>query len=692
MCLAIAGLATSGCRDGEIAAPSPESPAVRRAAASSEAAERADPVAQLRSYENRQRASVDFARLAPGDRVTGSNPFDIVRVPASATSEERFVGILRGADAVVLLDATGTELARLGAPRSPTGLAMAPDGEVYVSGEDSATVARYRANRSLERTGEVTLPGALAIVDIALGPEGILYAVEEFDGRILARSGRDVHEVDRCGGPLRVVREGDYLVVDCLLDRAIVVYPVDRRGMPASSPIARIQHDGPIWAIAAGTVASGLIIAAAGVEDHPLDRSDGSFGYIDSFVYMYEVDRKSGQVERWAAVNVAEHGLVTPKWLALTVSRAGHDSPANGAISVDVAGYGSGRRLALTFASRDAEVAVAGTDLPPGTAALARGEAGVVAANPLLDAWVAKRGDTTRVVSVAGPPRQAQLRLGEALFFTTLMAPWNPSNGHLSRFTCETCHFEGYVDGRTHFTGRGMVHATTKPLLGLFNNRPHFSRALDRTMATMVHNEFRVANRGSGRDSWFSLDTTGFPWLAHVGDLPPTLSPIYLRGALMNFLMEFTHRANPAVAGRRGFDDRERSGAEIFEQRCEGCHNARLIADAATSRVPPRDWEKLIFSAQGPIVWGRAEYRKTGVEPYVHDRGARVPSLRRLYKKRPYFTNGSAANLAAVLQSIRVGTDPNSGQPGFLHAGEGAGLHALSDGEQRALLAFLRLL
>ncbi len=95
------------------------------------------------------------------------------------------------------------------------------------------------------------------------------------------------------------------------------------------------------------------------------------------------------------------------------------------------------------------------------------------------------------------------MHLGEALFFTTLMGPWNKSDGPLSRFTCETCHFEGYVDGRTHHTGRGDVHAVTKPLLGLFNNRPHFSRALDPDLVSVAFNEFRVAGAKSGRDPWY---------------------------------------------------------------------------------------------------------------------------------------------------------------------------------------------
>jgi cytochrome c peroxidase len=57
------------------------------------------------------------------------------------------------------------------------------------------------------------------------------------------------------------------------------------------------------------------------------------------------------------------------------------------------------------------------------------------------------------------------------------------------------------------------------------------------------------------------------------------------------------------------------------------------------------------------VVWGKAQYEKTGILPYVHELGARVPSLRRLYKKKPYFTNGSAKTLDAVVESAGFGPD-----------------------------------
>lgn len=87
-------------------------------------------------------------------------------------------------------------------------------------------------------------------------------------------------------------------------------------------------------------------------------------------------------------------------------------------------------------------------------------------------------------------------------------------------------------------------------------------------------------------------------------------------------------------------------------------------------------------------MWASAEYQKTGVTPYVHDSGARVPSLRRLYLKWPHFTNGSANTSGDVLGAARFDATR------FFHANAppDSGLHALSAAEVHDLDAFLDLL
>jgi len=307
----------------------------------------------------------------------------------------------------------------------------------------------------------------------------------------------------------------------------------------------------------------------------------------------------------------------------------------------------------------------------------------MLAADPLLDRWARldAEGGWALVPIEADDPRTEAERVGEALLFTTLMAPRASAQGRGSRFTCETCHFEGTVDGRVHFTGRGEVYASTKTLRGLVGNQPHFSRALDRTTTGMIHNEFRVANANTPQDPWFALDVADVPWLG-VLTAQEHYEPEALRGAVLEFLAAFTPERNPATSGRTAFSALEREGAARFEAACEGCHQARTIADDATTRLAPGAWEAAIFG-DGRVLWGSDDRYRTGVEPYVHDDGPRVPSLRRLWVKRPYLTQGTAADLDAVLGAVRLGTDE-------VHAG-GSGT-PLSSEDRHALAAFLDLL
>jgi len=60
-----------------------------------------------------------------------------------------------------------------------------------------------------------------------------------------------------------------------------------------------------------------------------------------------------------------------------------------------------------------------------------------------------------------------------------------------------------------------------------------------------------------------------------------------------------------------------------------------------------------IYEGEKDLVWGAPFYTKTGIKPYVHRAGARVPSLRRVKQKYPYFTNGSSRTLRDLLSRFR---------------------------------------
>ncbi|HET7542403.1 MAG TPA: hypothetical protein VFK05_21185 [Polyangiaceae bacterium] len=687
-CLVVAVSARRGASTPRSLAPS----AAPRAAPSIELDAVSAARERLEQFEAERRRTFDFAHLPPANRSHGADPYALAALDA-----RHVVGVLRGASALVLLDARLQELQRIAVPGGAVSVAVSDSGEIWVAAEASSTLLRFRFDgQRLTRSGQLTLPKILGVRALASGTRGILYALDVHDGELLtldSSKATPVLEVRHVGhGPLSLRRVGELLIVDLLLDHSLVVYRLSAQGRILEQR-ARVQHDGPIWGFDAAALDDGrLLLVAAGVEDHPLDRSQGFFGYVDSFVFCYLLPKTGAMVALWQR-NVAELGVVTPKAPLLSV--AGERARAF------VTGYGSDRALELYFdVASHSEPRAQSEPFFPGTSAALRLPSGEIAlADPLLDAWLLRpaqgeRAEPAALVAVTAeqaPLSPSEERLGEALFFTTLMAPNNSSEGAHSRFSCETCHFEGYVDGRVHYTGRENVRVATKPLRGLFNNRPHFSRALDQDLSTVSHHEFRVAGKGNGKDPWFSLETEHYPWLRTLGVSDSILDPERLRRALMAFLMGFSHTTNPAVVGRERFSAEEERGALLFREQCASCHAARLQSDVAESAVSFDAWQRAIFSPEGAIVWASADYQKTGVTPYVHESGTRVPSLRRAAAKWPHFTNGSADSLLDVVRRARI----IDGR--FLHDGAPRdttlqSVRAFSPDEARELTAFLELL
>jgi hypothetical protein len=686
-------LSLTACRRSEAPRAAPSASA---SATPAQRPEIATALATLRSEEEALRARTDFATLLPSSRALGANPYALIALPrtpgrAQGELEARYVGLLRGDGSVVALDGRLNELGSAPAPKSSSALALGPGGDIFVVGPLAQRIARYRTEHgSLDELPSLALPSDA--VPRALAGDQRTLVVADFAGdRLFFATASDVVRASApgapalrgtptCRGPIRLALTPRWLAVACLFDHAIVLY---RREREVFGPeVLRITHDGPFFGLSLLEDGAELLIGAGGVEDHPLERKDKVFGYIDSFAYLYRL-RQDGALSRLLAANVSEFGVVTPKIARL--------ERRNEQLWFTLIGYGSDRWVELAFDAGVAKppraVVHAGV---PGCADAVLEEGNAICANPLFDAWV----ELSEPAAVrAARPRDAsdpvaRTRLGEALFFTTLMAPDASSEGRLSRFTCETCHFEGGTDGRVHHSGRAAIRVSTRPLFGLLNAAPHFSRAHDPDLTSVSHNEFSVANRGNPVDPWFSLEPERFPWLAELGVPGASIAPLDLRRALLEFLGRFSHEENPAALARaeRRFTSDEALGAALFRKHCERCHSARLIANDDASTVAPERWESLVLSDQGPIVWSSGRYEQTGVEPYVERRGTRVPSLRRLYEKRPYLTNGSATSLAALLELVRF--SPTA----FFHGAAPSGLTALDPAERAALLTFLRLL
>ncbi|NUP11883.1 MAG: c-type cytochrome [Polyangiaceae bacterium] len=586
--------------------------------------------------------------------------------------------------ALALLDTSGATTSALDAPPGAKALAAFAD-LLLVGGPTSPDLWAYRLQGSA----------------LVRAPERDVHAFAARGVRSLATTNRCIYGVDQrsdelrfhCGdragavpvprGPTQVVATPDHVLVTSPVSHVVTVFDATERG-PVTSPIATIPNDGPLFVTSAAERGGDLFVASGGVENHPLDRRGGSFGYVDSFLYVHLVGK--GHVDTVAAINVGEHGVVTPRALLTHID--------GDALVVTAAAYGSDRGAVITVplsqrAGSSTEPRVTTFAAAPGIVALARTADGtLLGASRILDGIIALGDEPHRLEStpLEVDAEDAELRLGEAMFFTTAMAPWQSSEGPLSRFTCETCHFEGGIDGRIHATGRADIVATTKPLFGLLNNGPHFTRALDEDMATMIFAEFRVAAKNSGHDAWFDLGEAPIEWIrrepwygATAHDAPA------LRHALFSYLASSPHPP-PEGAGRDHFDVSEQRGAEVFEDRCASCHAARLIASDPQSEVAFDDWEGLVLSTAGPIVWARDGYEKTGVVPYVHTDGARPSSLRRISRKTPLFTNGTARSLEEVVEGARFDAGT------FFHAGGSARAERLDAQQARDLVAFLKLL
>lgn len=666
---ALAWCGLAGCD----ARPLPPTPAAGRIAPPPGEADEA--FARLQSYEDQQRSAQSPAGLHPWSAVAGDDPWAV-----HALDAQQAVGLLRGADAAVVLDDRGRELQRVATVHQPIAVVSRGEGLWVVGAEGGLQGFTLRDGR-LQPGARAALPTTVALRDAVATPEGLLVS-DGWSGQLLLADtdGALVPEGARpCRGPFDLHEAASLRASVCLHERAL--------RLDYGEVHTAVVHDGPLWSSAiAALPGNRWLVAAGGVEDHPLDRSDGAFGFVDSFVFLERVQPCAQGLcsSTVAAIDVGPLGIIVPKWLGLSSDGA--------TAELTISGYGGDAFVQLPVSLNDGSVGEPRRfAVPPGIRDASRMGLGWLAADPLLDRWVRIDDDGSVTTTASAQPRAGaspSVRLGEALFFTRLMAPAASSEGRASRFTCETCHFEGTVDGRVHYTGRDDVHAATKPLLGLFVNRPHFSRALDRTLATMVDNEFTVANRGSAAGPRFDATPQAWPWLSALGLQQPQDADA-LRRALVDFFVAYDHETSPAVATRRRggatprFTDDERAGATLFAQHCEGCHQARTVTDDASTRVDAQQWESLVLSERGPLVWASEQRVRTGVEPYVHPEGARVTSLRRLWLKWPYFTNGSAHSIADVLARVRL-------RPEFAHAGDGAG--DLDAAQQRALAAFLALL
>ena len=135
-------------------------------------------------------------------------------------------------------------------------------------------------------------------------------------------------------------------------------------------------------------------------------------------------------------------------------------------------------------------------------------------------------------------------------------------------------------------------------------------------------------------------------------------------------------------------DSLARAGLAVFRDRCAHCHQPRVSTRDGAPAIAFDAWRGWLESDGQDLVWGAAFFAKTGIEPYVRPAGSRVPSLRRVAEKYPYFTHGSASTLLDVLNRFRYrGLEA---WHAYDAARDGAAADSLSGAEIERLLAALK--
>ena len=259
-------------------------------------------------------------------------------------------------------------------------------------------------------------------------------------------------------------------------------------------------------------------------------------------------------------------------------------------------------------------------------------------------------------IVVAAETLPADLLAGKILFH-------NAVDPRLSRggwVSCASCHFDGWPDGVTWFFPDGPRQS---PML--WNSAQtlpwHWSAALDE--AQDVEETIHVIQHGLGLAPGDNLYTLGAPLAGQSVALDQLA--IFLRDGIRPARVPYTNTVPSA--------DTVAAGRELFiKQGCNGCHGGPAWTSSALSGVPgtlDADGDGMINSALHDV--GTATARDVRGQE-----GFDVPSLLGVGLTAPYFHDGAAVSLEAVLASG--------------HPQPQGGLPPLDTAQLSALVAFLR--
>ena len=224
-----------------------------------------------------------------------------------------------------------------------------------------------------------------------------------------------------------------------------------------------------------------------------------------------------------------------------------------------------------------------------------------------------------------------EVLLGKQLFYNATSTRLN-EEGYMS---CASCHLDGSHDGRTwDFTGFGEGLRNTIDLRGRAGNahgRLHWSGNFDE-----VHDfENQIRNFGAGTGLMENSDFNTGTRSQTLGDPKAGLSADL--DALAAYVTSLdTVPASPHRQANGALTPDAIAGREIYQSlNCASCHGGESYTDSTTNALHDVGTLK-------PSSGTRLGVPLTGID---------TPTLRGIWDTAPYFHDGSAPDLAAVLSS-----------------------------------------
>ena len=460
------------------------------------------------------------------------------------------------------------------------------------------------------------LPTRGGFVDLARVGD-FLYVLDGVEHQIVAMNldGEVQGSVDVPAAPLRMQGAGDKLWVLSGTPPFLSVFPL-QDGLPGLG----VPKGQTVPARDAVYDPERQMIWTVGPLDIGVERQGGAIRGMGTMVFGWPLgDRES---IRWHVEEIIDGSRIALDGGRLVVSATGSDAVAY-----------------LDPDQKTARLVAAGL-APQGLAWIAPG---VVAVASHLDDTLRILGDDA-VLSLDSTPRTEAADVGERLFYSP--AVWSiPESG---AYTCNSCHWDTGVDHRKH-PGRDPGRwEQTRGLGGVAALHPLFTPGQGQTLAGAVEGLVRLL------DVRFEQPTTTRWWLESrtitvKGDGEVTLSAQELREALVAFLATLPVERGPLY--QEGLSDTAREGLALFLRDCASCHEPSPVMARREKQT-----DVVGYLATGPLVFAAPLWSKTGVEPYFTARGNRVSPLWELDRGGPFFSNGSASSIEALLHAARPGT------------------------------------